>query len=193
MSQPIDDDLADPVEYCRQLKEKVDGLMMGMKQRLVQLNAVIRAETMRDGQMCDVGFFMRELEDLFDEMRKDVAARRRIIGEMLGRKKAQEFAADPSVEMTIRGQHSTGVPDVSTRYRLPRPGSPEYILLLERLGVSQELVGAGVFKLDFNGLADFGSARELAGHPIVPKEIGKFTEFTTVFRRKDVKKRDKGE
>jgi hypothetical protein len=177
--------LVDPVLYFKTLLGRMTDLELELKQMLLQLNPMLRENKLTDGQLSDVGFFLREVEDKMNELRKDAAARRSLIGEILCMKLTKAFLADSSTELRAEGEYSTGYPDTTTHFRLPKKGSKEYGELMRSLGLKEAAIKVGVVKADFNGLAEY--AQEM-GVKEIPSTINRFTRYVTIFRRKGAKK-----
>jgi hypothetical protein len=176
--------LVDPVEYFKSRLGHAADDELEMKQMLLQLNPMLQRNALSVGELCDVGFFLRELEAKLDELRKDCSARRSLIGEIIAQRLTKAFLEDPTGSpKRAEGKYSTGTPDVSTHFRVPKVGSREYGELMRSLGVNAKAIEAGAVRPDFNGLADYAGK---VGNREVPSTIGRFTRYTTTFRRRGV-------
>lgn len=172
-----------PVEWAQHIHQKARALMMEVSAGLTELTPGIKDQRYPRGDQVDVGYFMRQIELILDETRKDFAARRGLIGQILAMMITREQMANPDRDVRARGRFASGVPDVKTRYRVPKPGCREYEELMVTLGLPTDAIKHGAIKLDFIGFSDLMMAREQVGKTGIPDGITTFPEYVTVFRK----------
>ena len=142
-------------------------------------------------EIADVGFLCREMENIYDELRKEVKARKELAGRIIAEESARRVTQDPSAEMNVRGTLCTAQPDVKLIPSIPRPGSPEYERLCQHFGVAEEFAGLGVIRYHFNTMVDYLAKLMAEGRPLPDGIVKTYSQFTTVFRtRSSAKKED---
>lgn len=178
--------------WCGRARDQLEDLLGEAAASLLGAAAEVKARSMSRPDMVDAGFFLRRMEDVLEELRKDAKAVRELIGQVIALDLTREQLADPSCPGTARGQHATAVPDCKTRYRLPKTGTADYLRIMSMLGVPADVASAGALKLDFIGFSEMMMAREQTGEQGVPDGVGKFVEYTCVFRRSPGPKNQSG-
>jgi|TARA_Y100000034_G_C6716689_1_gene316858 hypothetical protein len=99
---------------------------------------------------CDIGFTLREMETLLDEWRKDVTARKNLVGKLI----AFEVLSDPDMGDTVQGELARGKIFMKKKLRPPKKGSVEYEKAMEHFGVPPSVTTRGLVKLDWEKTSD---------------------------------------
>ena len=151
---------------------------------LAKNNEQIKSKQLSSEELCDFGFICRELEKLFDELRKEVKARKELCGNIIAYRLTQASLTDPSLKMQVKGQFATGTPDVKMQAALPKKQSVEYYQITDFLGVPRDVAEKGVLKLDWKSVIEFCTKLINDGKPI-PKGFGKqYPLYVTVYRKR---------
>lgn len=154
----------------------------------------IKSKKLSSGELTDFGFLCRELENLFDELRKECKARKDLCGSIIAYKLVQESLTDPTAAMQSRGTLATGTPDVKMQVGLPQKFTDEYFQLTDYFGVSRSIAGTGILRLDWNAVVEYCTKLANEGKE-VPLGFGKkYPLYQTTFKRlTEQKKADIGE
>lgn len=152
--------------------------------KMLELTEPLKRRLFTDEQLCDIGYFCKEIELMLEEARKEVKARKELCGMQIAFNKIRESVADPSVSLTVRGTYATGTPDMKMQAALPKKMSDEYILLCQHLGVPREVAEQGVLKLDWNAATEL-CTKLLSEGKKIPVGFGKqYPKYETRFRKK---------
>jgi hypothetical protein len=135
---------------------------------LLETTPDIKANKISEGNLVDHAYLYRELERLFDEMRKEVKARRELASSKAAYSRVKKCVQDPSTDLTIRGEIATGTPEVKTQAALPKKFSEGYYQFCEAMGVPLSIAEAGVLKLDWKQVTELCTQRHAEGKPIPP-------------------------
>lgn len=173
-------ELHEDVAQLQALKAEVDDIWA----RLYAFgqSAMVKARSKDDSYLqsvlVDLGFLFRELENRFDEERKDAKARKELIGKLIAFN-AMQTAGDVD---TIRGELATGTPDVSMIADLPKKGTPEYNMLATALNVPTDALQ--FLRLDWKAITAYVTELMAQGKK-VPAGLNKTRPvYATTFRRK---------
>jgi len=173
----------DSLQELQELSEEVSILHSKFLEYLLVITKDIRSGKLKDEKMCDIGYLLRELENLFDDWRKDCKARKELIGKILAFNVTQA-SLNGSTETCVRGLLATGTADVKIRAKLPAKGTDEYMAVLKHFGIPETLVQAGVLKLDWDGVSGLATKQAQDGKPMPPGLGETFPEYVTVFKRR---------
>jgi len=151
---------------------------------MIEVTEPMKERELSNEQLVDIGFFCREMETLFNELRKEVKARKDLCGQIVAYSKTKESISDPSIKMTVEGQYAIGTPDVKMQAALPKKDSKEYLRFCKFLGDPEDVAEQGVLKLDWNSVTEFCTQLIAEGKP-VPEGLGrKYPLYVTRYRRK---------
>jgi len=117
-------ELRNVVEEVRRLYNLVYGF-------LLSTNDLIKSKSLSNKDLCDFGFFSKELENIFDELRKEVKARKEICGSIISYNIIKESINDPTIGNIIKGEFSSASADMKMEVALPEKNSEEYKKILE--------------------------------------------------------------
>lgn len=150
-------------------------------------NELLKSRTLSNEELCDFGFFCRELEKIFDELRKEVKARKELCGQIIAYRLTQASLADPTIKMKVEGQFATGSPDVKMEAALPKKFTDEYYQLTDYFNVPRKVAETGILDLDWKMVGKFLTKLAQDGKKI-PEGFGKqYPKFTTTYRKRKVK------
>lgn len=151
-------------------------------------NSLIKSKETTTETLCDFGFFCRELESLFDELRKEAKARKELCGSICAMRKTQEAIADPTIKLKVNGQYCTGTPDVKLQAKLPVKMTEEYFALTDYFKIPRDIAAAGAVRLDWKGTGKFLTELAASGQK-TPEGFGQlYPTYVTVFRRNRILK-----
>jgi len=152
-------------------------------------NEQIKSKKLNNETLCDFGFICRELENIFDELRKEVKARKELCGNIIAFRITQAIIADPSIEMKTEGQLAIGIPDVKMQAALPEKFTAEYYQLTDYFKVPRQIAEIGILKLDWKVVTEFLTKQMNEGKTI-PKGFGKqYPVYITTYRKKQEEKK----
>lgn len=150
-------------------------------------NELLKSRKLSNEELCDFGFFSRELEKLFDELRKEAKARKELCGQIIAYRLTQASLSDPTIKMKVQGEYATGSPDVKMEMGLPKKFTDEYYQLTDHFGVSRKIAESGILRLDWKMCSEFLTKQMNDGKPI-PKGFGRqYPKFTTTYRKRKLK------
>lgn len=154
---------------------------------LAKNNEQLKSKKLSNEELCDFGFICRELENIFDELRKEVKARKDLCGNIIAYKLIQMSVSDPTIQMQVRGQLATGTPDVKMQAGIPEKFSEEYYQLTDYFNVPRKVAELGILKLDWKTVTEFLTRQMNEGKPI-PKGFGKqYPLYQVVYRKRKEK------
>jgi len=157
------------------------NLICGM---MIEITDPIKQRKLKNEDLVDIGFFCREMENMFNELRKEVKARKELCGSIAAYNLTRDAVQDPTIRMAIEGKYATGTPDVKMQAALPRKDSDEYFKFCKQLGVPEEIIRQGILKLDWDAVTNFCTERLADGLPI-PDGLGKkYPQYVMQYRRK---------
>jgi hypothetical protein len=150
---------------------------------LSEQTSQIKIGRLNTGELTDFGFLSKELECLFDELRKECKARKDLCGSMIAYKLIQESLTDPAAAIQSRGSLSIGVPDVKMQVSLPKKFTEEYFQITDHFGVSRDVAATGILRLDWNAVVEYCTKLFSEGKKI-PSGFGKkYPLYQTTFRK----------
>lgn len=166
------------------VREQVQLIYNLVYEFLSKNNELIKSKDLQNAELCDFGFFSRELEKVFDELRKEAKARKELCGQIIAYRLVQASISDPTIKMQVQGQFATGTPDVKMEAALPKKFTDEYYQLTDYFNVPREVAASGILKLDWKQVTEFLTKRMNDGIKI-PEGFGKkYPRYTTTYRKK---------
>jgi len=169
------------------IQEEVQSVYNLVYGFLAKNNEQIKSKKLNSEELCDFGFICRELENLFDELRKEVKARKDLCGQIIAYRLVQNSLSDPSIKMQVDGQLATGIPDVKMQAALPNKFTEEYYQLTDYFDVPKKVAELGILKLDWKTVVEFLTKQMNEGKQI-PKGFGKqYPQYITVYRKRKEK------
>lgn len=163
-------------EECHLLYNLVYGF-------LSEATPTIKSKILNNKELTDFGFLCRELENLFDELRKECKARKELCGSIIAYRLIQESLTDPTITMKSKGTLATGTPNIKMEVALPKKFSDEYFQLTDFFGVPKDIAEAGILRLDWKMVTEYCTKLMEDGKSI-PEGFGKkYPKYTTTFRK----------
>jgi len=166
------------------IQEEVQSVYNLVYGFLAKNNEQLKSKQLNSEDLCDFGFLCRELENLFDELRKEVKARKDLCGQIIAYRLVQNSLSDPTIKMRIDGQLAVGIPDVKMEAGIPNKFTEEYYQLTNYFGVPRKVAEAGILRLDWKMCSEFLTKQMNEGKQI-PKGFGKqYPKYITTYRKK---------
>lgn len=103
---------------------------------LSKVSAELKAGSLSNEELCDIGFLCRETSKLLDESRKETNARQEFSGRLMAFNIVKESVCDPDADPTVRGSLASAVSDCKMQARLPKHGTPEYDAMFDQIVTS---------------------------------------------------------
>jgi len=173
----------DDVTRLREEFHKTTDAFLQLHQFMQEMIAKVKTQKeYMDEDLCDLGFFCRELSKVSDELRKEGNAKTDLIGAVLAERRIRATITDPSMELIVRGAYSTGSPFSKTQGAVPKHGSPEYKALCAHYGVPESAIKSGLFSVNFTRLANILTEEASEGRKTPPGVLKTYTKFGTSFR-----------
>lgn len=141
----------------------------------------------------DTMFFLREVENLCEDLRKEAKARRELAGKLIAIVQTEASLAEGggTFDMTVRGEFATGSPDMKQTPAIPRPGTDRYMALGKALGIPEAPLKAGYIRFGWSQVSDFyGRLLAEGKNPPPGLEEKSYTQYSTVIRRKKQQQSD---
>lgn len=163
-------------EECQLLYNLVYGF-------LSEATPTIKSKILSNEELTDFGFLCRELEHLFDELRKECKARKELCGGIIAYRLIQESLTDPTITMKSKGTLAIGAPDVKMEVGLPKKFTDEYFQLTDFFEVPREVAETGILRLDWQMVTRYCTKLMQDGKSI-PEGFGKkYPRYVTTFRK----------
>lgn len=172
------------VETVHKAHEDVNTLYHDVYDVMARLTAAVQSKKYSDADLCDMGFFCKQMESLLDELRKETKARKELIGRIIAFNRTKAFIADPTIDPTVRGKYATGTPDVRQEAELPKKGTDEYFAFTDHFGVPRGVAEQGILKLDWNSVGDMCTQLAEDGKKMPPGLGRMIPKYVTTFRKK---------
>lgn len=150
---------------------------------LAKNNELLKSKKLNNENLCDFGFFCRELEKISDELRKELKARKELCGQIIAYRLVQSSLADPTIKMKVEGQFASGTPDVKMEAALPKKFTDEYYKITDYFNVPRKVAESGILRLDWKQVTEFLTKQMNEGKKI-PEGFGKkYPLYTTTYRK----------
>lgn len=150
-------------------------------------NELIKSKNLKNEELCDFGFICRELENVFDELRKEVKARKELCGQIIAYRLVQASVMDPTIKMKVQGQFATGTPDVKMQMELPKKFTEEYFQITDHFRVPRNVAETGILRLDWKAVTEHCTKLMQDGKQ-TPNGFGKkYPKYQTVYRKRKIK------
>lgn len=140
---------------------------------------------LQPGDYVDHGILCRDIEELFEELRKEVKARKELCAKLIAVETMRSsLESGNSGTASVRGFLGIATPDVKIQPKIPNKGTPEYFELMKAVGVSDELLKDNApVKFDWDKLGEFVTKRIKDGKPVPAGVTQTYTQFVATFRR----------
>tara|TARA_R110002096_G_scaffold97208_3_gene216607 strand:- start:37212 stop:37721 length:510 start_codon:yes stop_codon:yes gene_type:complete len=138
-------------------------------------------EPLRKGEfskedMTDIGFFLRELSNVSDDLRKEAKARSEFIGKLICLRALEDG------ETTTRGKYATGSSEGGVKPSVPKPGTLEFEQLCDLFKIPES--NRDVIRFHWKTIREQieQAASEGKDYPV---NISTTPDFRTVYRRRN--------
>lgn len=145
-------------------------------ERLSQLRSELSTKT--PGELADIGYYLRELETIFDSFRKESKIVRDLVSKMIGIHVIQKSVTDPDYT-SVTGKVARANPDVKVRVKTPKEGTKEFTAMCKHFGV----VDLGVFKPDWNKISEYATEQAMMGIKLPECLRETFSEYVCTFTK----------
>jgi len=133
----------------------------------------------------DMGFICREMEEAFDELRKDAAAHKQLCSKSICLIHVERAIANPErATDKCTGTLATGVSDVKQCPNLPAKGSHESDTFLRELYIPDKVIEAGWIKPDWKAVQEGVTELMAQGKRLPPGISHTFPEYVVTYRRR---------
>ena len=130
-------------------------------------------------ELVDIGWSMKQCEKLLDELRKRyVEIREKTIETIVCARWVDDNQNTIGKAQPIRGELTTGTPNIGEMHTTPKSGTPEFLDLMHELGVPQG--NESMFRLHWPTLVKLVTERKAQGKPI-PKVLADVDKTFPVF------------
>lgn len=130
----------------------------------------------------DCGFLFRELSSIFEELRKKCNTRKDLIGQALALKYGAGAVRGENIP--LNGELATGAVNIDNEPRIPNHTTPEFIALMQWLGVPPGVAAQGAIRPSFRRLTDEINRRVSNGEKLPPGIEATYAKMTVTFRKK---------
>lgn len=132
----------------------------------------------------DLGFLCREIENLFDECRKEAKARHERIARLIAQDLVDKVMSGSEVDdPLVRGLYASGSPNVGVTPKVPKKGTQGYFDLCKHLGIPIDLANRGLVVFHYPLLVELCTELAQEGKPMPPGLVGSASKVTTTFRK----------
>lgn len=134
--------------------------------------------------LVDRAYFLRELRDLSDDIRKECDRTHNIMCQAACMLWATENVNEPHNAKPIHGEIATGTPTVKTMASLPKPGNKAFIELMDWLGIKSEK-GLGACRPHWPSMVELVTKEAEAGRPLPPGMEKTYTKYSVILKRRN--------
>jgi len=178
---------ADVIKEFVDVRDQVQLLYNLVYGFLSKNNEPIKAKRLSSGELCDFGYICRELENVFDELRKEVKARKELCGQIIAYQLITASVADPTTKLKVQGQFASGTPDVKMQMELPKKFTEEYYKITDHFGIPRKIAETGILRLDWKAVTEH-CTKLLQDGKQIPQGFGKkYPKYATVYRKRSKK------
>lgn len=176
-----------PRDKLKETKDYLNEVHHRLYIQISEISDCVKKRQLANDELVDVGFLFREIESIFDELRKEAKARKELSAKVLALSVIQESVNDPEADSVIHGEYARASLSLKTRVRLPKKLSPEYYEVCEFLGVPSEVIDKGLVKLDWNGASEFATQMAEEGKRLPKGLDDTYQEYSCTYTRKTPK------
>ncbi len=142
----------------------------------------IKSNTYTKEELVDIGFLLREMENLLNDFRKDCKVRKELCGKIIAKKVMEDNLASGDFEDVVHGTLARGIVDLKMQPKIPKRDTEEYQLMMEAFGVPKDKIG--IVKIDWTQAGELASKCAAEGVPL-PEGLGNtYPVYSTKFTRK---------
>lgn len=144
---------------------------------------IMQGQCQIEPDLVDQGLLAREIKEWCDDLRKEAQARELLLGKIIAASTAQKMMAGDYKGEPVRGEFSTGTPNVKEQPKLPDMGTAAYVDLLMAMGVPIAVAMEAPIKMDWQKTGDWFTKRLEEGKEVPDCITKRYPVFTTQFRR----------
>ncbi len=134
--------------------------------------------------MVDLGYLLRDCERHHDELRKDAKAHQELAGKVIAYRRIQDTMNEECPDLKVQGNLATGTPELKSRVKIPKKGTPEYAALCAHFGITNSAIDGALFSPHYVRIADYAHEIQEAGGSLPPGvELGQ-PHYSTIFRKR---------
>jgi hypothetical protein len=139
---------------------------------------------LREEDLTDLGWALREASRLADDIRKSVNSQLELVEKILTVRLTQKLLNDVGAELKCQGKVASASCEVVTEGVIPKPNTPEYMKLCAFCGIPEDIAKQGLFTFSWSTIQSKIDQAAMFGKPI-PPGVGKtWTRPKVVFRSK---------
>lgn len=161
------------------LQRRLEMLHAESRDLLMETTASIKNDELDPKDMSDLGYTMKRIATLHDEMRKDANAHEKVCSKLLCTKIVR--MSTDALE-TVRGHFSTATARIITHPVMPEKGTPAWDRLCESLGITGD--AKSVVSLSWNRLGEWATNLAEEGKPLPEVFTSKYEEPGITYRRR---------
>jgi hypothetical protein len=158
-------------------------MMQDLQTKLIELDPKIKSRSLEPEEQADVGWALREITRISDEIRKACVARMDLLGKMFAsdRIRIASESMDDAL-LTVRGRFASATADCRMQAVTPKAGTPEYQDFCRFLGIPDETVDSGVVQFHYSRMADWLTRRMADGLPSPSGLTKTYPIYSTTYR-----------
>lgn len=176
--------MIDDVKELKELHSRLTMWNADQTNVMIDVLRKVKKNEYKKEDLVDLGFFLREMEKLADEIRKECYAKKEFIGKVLCVIVAQEATEDPDKGLTIHGEFASGTADVKKAPGIPKFGTAEYTKLCKFFKIAEDTRDTGVVQFHFKRLGDYISDMMAEGKDPPPGISTTYNVYRTLWRKK---------
>lgn len=135
--------------------ERMHRIVYGL---MIQIRDDLSASDLKQEDRVDLSYLLRETSRMFKDLEKEARLLRESNDNIVCFKAMTKSTVDK-----ISGDIATGTPDLKMIAKLPKHGTPEFMELMDDLGINKEVVGLDAVRPHYPGLVELISQRMAAG------------------------------
>ena len=153
------------IEQLNQDRLRAEQFYDDVYPRLMEVIGKVQKQEYDAPELADLGWCMRKIENICDEIRKECKVKKELIGKLIAQKHYQKMVMGEG-ENSVHGQLAIASPNVNQKPSLPRRDTPEYLQLCEHFNVPFELAKWGLIQFHYQTITDFVNDCLEKGKPI---------------------------
>ena len=171
------------VEKLNALRLEVEDKMQVLQSMAHDVLPRLKRRYYSDPQLCDVGWCFRQMERMFDEMRKEAKAKAELAGKLLAHNRILMSIAAGNDEklLKIQGELSAATPKVRHEVYPPKRGTPAYERLCRHFGIEDDVAESGVLQFHYQHIGDWATQCAEEGKDL-PEGLEPRPVYSCVFR-----------
>lgn len=177
---PLTTSLQEKLAELRQFQEDFYTFSQHELAKVVGTSSSLQHE-----DLVDMGFLLRELETMGEEIRKEAKKRKDLCGKLVSFRVITKSVEDGSTDIpNIHGQLASGKIVMKMQPVLPKKGTAEHSALLKYLKVDEESVERGLVKPDWTQMGLHCTELVAMGKPLPPGVGQTFPDYNVSYTKK---------